>query len=39
MGCSTFEHSWSPSKAFSIALIWPLILVARFRSLSLSLVV
>ncbi len=37
MVCSTFEHSWSPPNAFSIALIWPLILLTRFRSFSLCL--
>ncbi len=39
MVCSTFEHSWSPPNAFSIALIWPLILLTRFRSFSLCLAV
>src|SRR5437764_14539142 len=39
MVCSTFEHSWSSSNAFSIAPICPLILLTRLRSFSLSLVV
>src|ERR1700730_15907409 len=39
MVCSTLEHSSPPSNAFSIAMIWPLILLTRFRSFSLSLVV
>lgn len=39
MVCNTLEHSASSSNAFSIPLIWPLILLTRFRSLSLSLLV
>src|ERR1700688_3485817 len=39
MVCNTLEHSSPLSNAFSIAVIWPLILLTRFRSFSLSLVV
>src|ERR1700688_3004746 len=39
MVCSTLEHSSPLSNAFSIAVIWPLILLTRFRSFSLSLLV
>src|ERR1700692_2520159 len=39
MVCSTLEHSSPLSNAFSIAVIWPLILLTRFRSFSFSLVV
>jgi hypothetical protein len=37
--CRTREHSWSSSRAFSIALTCPLILLTRFSSFSLSWVV